>query len=154
MIVMDIDVIDDEVGLRELYQAVIEDAGFSVKGFACAEDYLAHTKNQIYSPPKIAIITDVKMPGKSGYDLIEEVKKTNPKQKFVVITGTPREGYNKDARACFYIQKPASVDKLLAVIKLLSSCTLAGDHSLAPVCKLISDLDSFAIHDWKCPKLN
>ena len=148
---MDIDIVDDEVALRELYQTVIEAAGFNVNGFAGADDYIAYAKSQIYTPPSIAIITDVCMPGKSGYELIEEVKKTNPKQKFVVITGTPLDGYSKDARACFYIQKPASVDKLLAVITLLSSCTIAGNQDLAHACKLISDLGSFDIHDWKCP---
>ena len=148
---MDIAIIDDESGLRELYQDIIEEAGFSVKGYACAEDYLTFTKNQIYTTPSIAVITDVRMPGKSGYELMEEVKKTNPEQKFVVITGTPQDGYSKDARACFYIRKPVCVDKLLAVITLLSSCVIAGNQNLAPACKLISDLDSFNIHDWKCP---
>ena len=150
---MDIDIVDDEAGLREIYRAVIEDAGFSVNDYACAEDYIAHTENQIYSPPSIALITDVRMPGKSGYELISEIKKTNPQQKFVVITGTPQEGYSNDARACFYIQKPVHIDKLLAVITLLSSCTTAGNQDLAPACKLINDLESFDMHDWKCPNL-
>ncbi|WP_019030042.1 response regulator [Colwellia piezophila] len=148
---MDIEIVEDETGLRELYQTVFEDAGFSVNCHACAEDYLTYTKKQIYTPPSIAIITDVRMPGKSGYELIEEVKKTNPKQKFVVITGTPQDGYSKDAKACFYLQKPVKMDKLLAVITLLSSCKMAGNQHLAPACKLINDLDSFDMHDWKCP---
>ena len=148
---MDIAIVDDETGLRDLYQEIIKDAGFNVNGYACAEDYIAYTKSQIYSPPSIAIITDVRMPGKSGYELIEDVKKNNPKQRFVVITGTPQDGYSKDAKACFYLQKPVSVDKLLAVITLLSSCSIAGNQDLAAACKLINDLDSFDMHDWKCP---
>ena len=150
---MDIDIVDDETALRELYREVMEEAGFAVNGYACAEDYIAYTKNQIYAPPSIAIITDVRMPGKSGYELIREIKKTNPEQKFVVITGTPQDGYSEDAKACFYLQKPVRVNKLLAVITLLSSCSKAGNQDLAPTCKLISDLDSFDIHDWKCPNL-
>jgi len=148
---MDIDIIEDETELREIYQEIISVAGFNVNGFGCAEDYIAYIKNQSYTVPSIAIITDVRMPGKSGYELICEVKKYNAKQKFVVITGTPQYRDSKGVRACFYIQKPVRMDKLLAVITLLSSCTKAGNQELEPACKLISDLDSFGIHDWKCP---
>ena len=148
---MDIDIIDDEPSLRELYKAIIENSGFNVNCYASAEDYITYTKTHSYTPPSIALITDVRMPGKSGYELIDEVKKNNPKQKFVVITGTPQDGYSKDTRACFYLQKPVNPKKLLAVITLLSSCTMAGNQDLAPECKLLNDLDSFDINDWKCP---
>ncbi len=115
---MDIDIIEDETSLRELFQCVIEDVGFKVNGYNSADDYISHTKSQIYSAPSIAVITDVRMPGRSGYELIEEIQKNNPKQRFVVITGTPHEGYSDDVRACFYLQKPVDIDKLLAVITL------------------------------------
>lgn len=148
---MNIDIIDDEASLRKLYKAAIENSGFNVNCYASAEDYIAYTKTQYYTPPNIALITDVRMPGKSGYELIEEIKKTNPEQKFVVITGTPQDGYSKDARACFYLQKPVSLTKLMAVVTLLSSCTIAGNQDQATECKLLNDLDSFDMHDWKCP---
>ena len=151
---MDIDIIDDEAPLRELYKTIIENSGFNVNCYASAEDYITYTKSQNYTRPSIALITDVRMPGKSGYELIGEIKKTNPEQKFVVITGTPQDGYSKDTRACFYIQKPVSKDKFLAVITLLTSCTIAGNQDLAPSCKLLNDLDSFDIHDWECPHKN
>ena len=148
---MDIDIIDDDNDLRELYQEIIETGGFNAKGYACAEDYI---KSQKCTSSSIAVITDVCMPGKSGYELINEVKKNNPKQRFVVITGTPQKGYIKEARACFYVQKPVKMDKLIDVITLLSLCSLAGNSDLPPACKLISDLDSFGICDWKCPHQN
>ena len=148
---MNIDIVDDEPVLRELYKAVLENSGFNVNCYASAEDYIAYTKTQNYTPPKIALITDVHMPGKSGYELIDEIRKNNPEQKFVVITGAPRNGYSKDTRACFYLQKPVSSENLLAVIALLSTCTIAGNEDLAPACKLLNDLDSFDINDWKCP---
>lgn len=151
---MNIDIVDDEDSLRELYKAIIENSGFNVNCYASAEDYIDYTKSKNFTPPNIALITDVRMPGKSGYELIEEIKKINPEQKFVVITGTPQDGYSKDARACFYLQKPFSSEKLLAVITLLSSCSIAGNYEKASECKLLNDLDSFDIHDWKCPHKN
>ena len=151
---MDIDLIDDEIALNELYQCIIEEEGFKVNGFNSAEDYIEYTENQIYRPPSLAVITDVRMPGKSGYQLIEEIQKINPKQRFVVITGTPQDECINDLRACFYVQKPINVDKLIAVIKLLSSCEVSGNKKiLAHECKLLSDLNSFDIHDWYCPHL-
>lgn len=153
---MDIDIVEDEAALRELYQAVIENAGFNVNCYASAEDYINYTNSQNYKSPSIALITDVRMPGRSGYELIDEIKKIDPKQKFVVITGTPQDECSKNAKACFYIKKPVSIDRLLAIITLLSSCDIAGNENQAHACKILSDLDSFDIHDWECPhkKLN
>lgn len=148
---MDIDIIEDDTALRELYKEIIEISGLKVNSYACAEDYITYTKSKSYSSPNIAIITDVRMPGKSGCELIDDVKNNNPKQKFVVMTGTPQDAGIKDTKACFYVEKPVNMDKLLEVSKLLSSCTIDGNYDLAPACKLISDLDSFGIHDWKCP---
>ena len=148
---IDIDIVDDEVALRDLYQAIIEDAGFNVNCHASAEDYIAYTESEDFIAHSIALITDVRMPGKSGYELIDEVKKTNPNQRFVVITGTPQDGFSKDAKACFYLQKPVSMDRLLKVIALLSKCEKTGNHKQAHECKLLSDLDSFEINDWTCP---
>ena len=150
---MDMDIVDDESSLRELYKAVIENSGFNVNCYASADDYISYTKSQIYTPPSIALITDVRMPGKSGYELIDEIKKNNPEQKFVVITGTPQDECSKDTRACFYLQKPVKSKKLLAVIALLSSCSIAGSQNLGHKCKLLSDLESFDINDWKCPHI-
>ena len=150
---IDIDIVDDETSLRELYKDAIEHSGFNVNCYASAEDYITYTKSQNYTPPNIALITDVRMPGKSGYELIDEIKKGNPEQKFVVITGTPQDEHSKYARACFYLQKPVSLKKLLAVVSLLSSCTIAGNTDLCHECKLLNDLDSFDINDWECPHL-
>ena len=148
---MKIDLVDDEPILRELYKTVIKSSGFDVNCFADAEDYISYTNSNEYTPPNIALITDVCMPGKSGYELIDEIRKINPKQKVVVLTGTPHKGANNKTRACFYLQKPVSTKKLMAVIELLSACASAGNTDLASECKLQSDLDSFGIHDWQCP---
>jgi FixJ family two-component response regulator len=148
---MKIDLVDDEPILRELYKTVIESSGFDVDCFADAEDYIAYANSDEYTPPNVALITDVCMPGKSGYELIDEIRKSNPKQKVVVLTGTPQSGANHETKACFYLQKPVSTKKLITVIELLSTCTSTGNTDLASECKKQSDLDIFDIHDWKCP---
>ena len=148
---MKIDLVDDEPILRELYKTVIESSGFDVDCFAYAEDYMAYANSDEYTPPNIALITDVCMPGKSGYELIDEIRKSHTKQKVVVLTGTPHNDSNHKTKACFYLQKPVSTKKLITVIELLSACTRAGNTDLASECKTKSDLDIFGIHDWTCP---
>ena len=148
---MKIDLEDDEPILRELKKTVIESSGFDVDCFADAEDYMAYANSDEYTPPNIALITDVCMPGKSGYELIDEIRKSHPKQKVVVLTGTPHNDSNHKTKACFYLQKPVSTKKLITVIELLSACTRAGNTDLASECKTKSDLDIFGIHDWTCP---
>jgi FixJ family two-component response regulator len=112
---------------------------------------MAYANSDEYTPPNIALITDVCMPGKSGYELIDEIRKSHPKQKVVVLTGTPHNDSNHKTKACFYLQKPVSTKKLITVIELLSACTRAGNTDLASECKTKSDLDIFGIHDWTCP---
>ena len=148
---MKIDLVDDEPILRELYKTVIESSGFDVDCFADAEDYMAYANSDEYTPPNIALITDVCMPGKSGYELIDEIRKSHPKQKVVVLTGTPHNDSNHKTKTCFYLQKPVSTKTLITVIELLSACTRAGNTDLASECKTKSDLDVFGINDWKCP---
>ena len=41
--------------------------------------------------------------------------------------------------------------RLQAVVTLLSSCEIAENEKQAHACKLLSDLDSFNMHDWECP---
>ena len=150
-----IDIVDDDELLRALFVAIAEESGFCAKSYDSAESYLSKINNQSEStsPPLLAVITDVRMPGKSGYELIHELKERNPNQKFAIITGTPHDGIDKDARACFYLKKPIDVNRLQTVFRKFQSCTqdLKNCRTEQPLCKSLCDLDDFGIDDWSCP---
>lgn len=151
---MDIDIIDDDELLRELYSTILEVNNYTVNSYESAEQYLSYVNSQNYLPPNIAVFTDVQMAGKSGYELIHEIKKKCPQQRFVVITGEPSEGKDKDGCACVYLSKPVEISKFETVLEALTTCANNLDYKQSEPCKHLSDFSRFGIKNWKCPLKN
>lgn len=76
---------------------------------------------QIIKSTKVDIlITDIRMPGASGIDLILELKKINPEAKAIVITAFGSELIRKKsehAGALHYVEKPFRLSHLCTLIK-------------------------------------
>ncbi len=76
---------------------------------------------QIIKSTKVDIlITDIRMPGASGIDLILELKKINPEAKAIVITAFGSELLKKKsehAGALHYIEKPFRLSHLCTLVK-------------------------------------
>jgi len=151
-----IDIVDDDRMLRELFVVFAEDAGFTTKSYSSAEHYLEYASSANYTPPTLTVVTDIRMPGKSGYELMSDIRKINPEQKFVVITGTPNDGIDTDVRACFYLRKPVSIERIQTIFDKLESCdsNYIKCKSQTPLCKSLNDLSDFNITDWSCPLEN
>lgn len=79
-------VIDDERNLLELLRRVLTRAGFAVDVAENGEQGI----KKIYSTPYDLVLTDIKMPGMSGNEFFDYVKK-NVDQSFPIIamSGTP-----------------------------------------------------------------
>ena len=55
------------------------------------------------------VITDIFLPGMSGFDLLKEIKKKDPETKFIVMTAYGSDDKKEEAQregAKFYIEKP------------------------------------------------
>jgi DNA-binding NtrC family response regulator len=77
-------VVDDEVTLLELAEAILAPLGCTVRTFTDPE--LALKEFEKVRPA--LVLTDYWMPRMSGMDLIRECRRLNPKQKAVLISGT------------------------------------------------------------------
>ncbi len=75
--------IDDEEDIRDIMSLTLTDAGYSV---ICAQD--GHTGLMLATreEPQI-VITDIKMPGLSGLEVLEKIKKIKPETEVIVTTG-------------------------------------------------------------------
>ena len=62
-------VIDDEPDMRSLLTRILSRNGYEVVQFAAAESFLLENDREKFA----CIITDVSMPGMSGFDLLDEV---------------------------------------------------------------------------------
>ena len=109
-------VVDDEASMRELLQILLSKEGYEVDLATSGEEAIDLYHKQ---EPDV-VITDVKMPGMSGLDLIREIRALNPLAAIIAITAyasaddavrAMREG------AYDYISKPFQVEDLRSVIR-------------------------------------
>ena len=75
--------VDDEAGIRKVLRISLEDSGFRVHTAEDARQALELFK--VYAPP--VVMTDIKMPGMDGIDLLKKLKKANPDVEVIMITG-------------------------------------------------------------------
>ena len=75
-------VVDDEESLREVLYEVLTDDGYQVTTAASAEAALSLFAQHAYA----LVITDIRMPGMSGIDLLKKIKETNQDTQVIIIT--------------------------------------------------------------------
>ena len=75
-------VVDDEVHIVELLTSILEEEGYEVVGVSCAEEALGYLDSTMVP----LVITDIRMSGMSGLELIGEIKKLNAATEIIVIT--------------------------------------------------------------------
>jgi putative two-component system response regulator len=74
-------VIDDEAVIRDLMLEILERAGYKVIGAATADRALGLLEDVT------VVVSDIVMPGLSGLDLLDEVRKRRPSMPVVLVTG-------------------------------------------------------------------
>jgi DNA-binding NtrC family response regulator len=108
-------VVDDDESLRWVTQAQLQQSGYDVAAAADAASALEHIRN---SPPDLAI-TDLKMPGMSGLDLLKAIRAEYPEIIVIMVTafGTVENAVEAmKAGAYDYITKPVNVDELRLIV--------------------------------------
>jgi two-component system response regulator FixJ len=108
--------VDDEPRVRELVGGTLEQAGFRVSCFASAADCL----EQLRADKCDLLVTDVKLPGMSGIELLTEVKRFTPSLPVLVVTGygdIPMAVRVMKAGAADFIEKPLERQVLLSAVE-------------------------------------
>ncbi len=75
-------VIDNDEALCKLIRTILNDEGYETKYFTNPYEGVADFKLDNYS----SVITDIKMPGMDGIDVLEQIKRMNPLIPVVIIT--------------------------------------------------------------------
>jgi len=65
------------------------------------------------------IVLDVKMPGIGGIELMAELTKTNPKARYIFVTGhgSPDDFEAGSSRGCAYLSKPVDITTLIETMQ-------------------------------------
>ena len=109
-------IVDDEVRYRELYMQLLDSAGFKTQAASSAEE--AFTIIQRHVPAMV--VTDVRMPGASGIELLRLTRKAHPGLPFLLVTAYAdvRDAVNAmRLGAVDYLSKPVDLDELLAAVR-------------------------------------
>jgi two-component system, NtrC family, response regulator PilR len=109
-------VVDDEPSMREFLDIMLSNDGYEVKAASSGEE--GFEMFRLIEPE--LVLTDVKMPGMSGLDLIKKIRSVNTTVPVIVITAfasaedalrAVREG------AYDYLSKPFQIDDLRIIIR-------------------------------------
>jgi FixJ family two-component response regulator len=110
-----VSVIDDDESIRESLPHLLKKFGFVVRAFSSAEEYL----RSIEVSQSECLILDINMPGMSGPDLFQELKRLGRETPVIFITAQRDEDVRSQvlelgAIACLF--KPFSGATLRAAI--------------------------------------
>ncbi len=111
-------VVDDDPSIRESLSLLLSSAGYSVKTFASATEFLESDRRT--SDP-VCLVLDVRMPGISGLDLQKEFKSRDYAIPIIFITGhgdIPMSVQAMKKGAVDFLSKPFDDDQLLVAVKV------------------------------------
>ena len=108
--------IDDDASLRRVTEYSLHSAGFNVLSAADGKQGLASFRVDC---PEV-VITDIQMPGMSGYEVLQQIKNERPETLVIVITAHSSVEKAVEAMkqgAHDYLSKPFSRDELMIVVE-------------------------------------
>jgi DNA-binding NtrC family response regulator len=109
-------IVDDEENVVALFKRVLTKKGYAVQGASMAEEALEKLEMELFD----LVVTDLKMPGMSGLDLLRNGKVLAPSTPFVLLTafGTVQTAVQamKDG-AYDYLIKPVDNEELTLVVE-------------------------------------
>ena len=121
-------VVDDERSMQEFLEIFLRSEGYEVATASDVQSAQIHLENDDFD----VVITDIKMPGSSGIDLLHTTHEISPETVVIMITAyastetaiaAMREG------AYDYVTKPFKVDELRIVLeKALEKKLLASEN--------------------------
>ena len=113
-------VVDDDESIRWVLERGLSENGIDVETFDSANKVIKKLETE---NPQL-ILTDIKMPGKSGIDLLDEVKELRPDIPIIIMTAhsdleSAVEPYEHGAWE--YLPKPIDIEEAISMVKRATS---------------------------------
>lgn len=132
-------VVDDDDVFRERLARALSERGYAVTTAGSVEQALA----SIDEAPEYAVV-DLRMPGRSGLELLKALKEKDPATVVLMLTGygsIPTAVEATKAGAVGYLSKPADADDVVRALAGLGTDTGAGGEA--------GDTPSLARAEWE-----
>nr|WP_249325772.1 sigma-54 dependent transcriptional regulator [Halomonas boliviensis] len=121
-------VVEDDAAIRELLEEELQDAGYTTLGVPSAEEAIALLSHTSVS----LVITDVRLPGMTGIQLLQQLRQAGSELGIIVITafGTIDQAVEAlKLGADDFLTKPLDLDAIRdAVFRVLERQRLAVSH--------------------------
>jgi FixJ family two-component response regulator len=123
-------IVDDDPAVREALSSLLRSVGMNVRTFASAREFLSGAR----SAEPSCLVLDVRLPGLSGLDLQQELRRAGEMIPIVFITGygdIPTTVRAMKAGAMEFLPKPFSEENLLQAIRsaLAHAAALRGERA-------------------------
>jgi two-component system nitrogen regulation response regulator GlnG len=124
--------VDDDTSIRWVLERALKNGGMLPKAFDAAEPALAALRNDT---PDV-LITDIRMSGQSGIDLLRKVHDTRPELPVIVMTaysdlGSAVSAY--ESGAFEYLAKPFDIDQAVDLVKRAAAAGIRSAESAAAI---------------------
>ena len=120
--------VDDDEGVRFTLAEVLAEADVNVIEASNGADALDLARDR----PVDLMITDLRMPGMDGFELMQQVHRTKPNLKVVMITAHGSEAHAVKAMkagAYDYFPKPFDVEQVMAVVRRSTEAVRLGHEN-------------------------
>jgi DNA-binding NtrC family response regulator len=119
--------IEDDSSIAASLQKVLHTEGYDVAVCARGDEGLERARSQFHD----VVVTDLRLPGLGGLELVERLHAAKPKQPIILMTahGTTETAIEATKLgACDYLLKPFEVDELLDMVaKAVASSRLMSE---------------------------
>ncbi|MBI4250980.1 MAG: sigma-54-dependent Fis family transcriptional regulator [Candidatus Tectomicrobia bacterium] len=109
-------VVDDEERVRTLLARLLGEEGYHVASAASAEEALHELEGGSHD----VVLTDLMMPGMSGLELLEEIRRGHPETSVILVTahGTVDSAVEAMRKGAFhYVCKPFKLDEVRIIVQ-------------------------------------
>jgi two-component system nitrogen regulation response regulator GlnG len=108
--------VDDDASIRWVLERALRNGGMTPRAFEAAEPALDALRRE--SPD--VLITDIRMPGQSGLELLKKIREARPALPVIVMTahsdlGSAVSAY--EGGAFEYLPKPFDIDQAVALVR-------------------------------------
>ena len=130
-------IIEDDEEMRSLLEDVLGEEGFKTESVSNGSDGLRKVTKESFD----LILTDIRMPGLTGLDILPVIKRLQPEAPVIVITAFGNEEIHRrsvEKGAAGYLEKPIHMDKLKTLVHEMVSSKgnirkLGNSKDLAPI---------------------
>ena len=107
-------VVEDDEALRESFQQLLSYLFAEVDAAVDGQDALDQLAAKNYD----IVLTDLRMPRMSGFQLLQEIRQQSPQQPIVVISAHEDEVLRRELAvySVHYLSKPVILEELLKVV--------------------------------------